>query len=367
MASRKVQIFYASIGSGHLIAAQSIAEAIRDLDSNVEVDLTDIFRNSHKNVVFQEILAFFPNYVFPDLYTYVWKNGSLRWLYNLSCKIGPVQYSIRRKVKKFLPDVVVCTHSYPCSVISNWKKKELGPILFAVPTDLYIHPYWPSENINAFIAPTKDLKKVLIERGILPEQIYPLGIPVSPDLFRMKYSRCIGSKVNILVLAGSFRVAPYLTIHAIVKELIDYLASHSTLNISWQFVFGAAKKMENIAREKLDCRNDVAILNFPNNVHQMLATCDLVFTKPGGLTVAEALSLGKPLVLLTSGAGQERANADYVIKSGAGLLVNQIHKLIELINSIERKPFQTINQFTKENISFSKSSENIAKLIIDSI
>ncbi len=252
MAPKKILIFYASIGSGHLVAARSIAQAIHELDSNVEVKLADIFRYSQRNVFFQELLAFFPNYLFPDLYTHFWKNGSIKWLYNFFCKVGPVKYSIRKMMEIYSPDVVACTHSYPCTVVANWKIKNRGLPLVAVPTDLFVHPYWPCENVDAFITPTEIMKKEMVKRGYLQKRIYSFGIPVSPDVSRMKRSYKMHQKVNALVLAGSYRVAPYMTIRTRVKEMIDYVFTYPTPNISWHFVFGAATKLKNIAKKKLN-------------------------------------------------------------------------------------------------------------------
>ena len=182
MTIKKVQIFYASIGSGHLIAARSISQAIKDINPNVKIELEDIFRNSRLDVFFQEAMAFLPSFVFPEFYSRIWKRGSFKWLYDLSCSFGPIKGRILRKIQSFSPDLLICTHTYPCTVITNWKQNHDLPSLIAVATDQYIHPYWPMNNVDAFITPNIPMKKELIKRGFEKESIFPFGIPVSSKM-----------------------------------------------------------------------------------------------------------------------------------------------------------------------------------------
>jgi processive 1,2-diacylglycerol beta-glucosyltransferase len=46
-----------------------------------------------------------------------------------------------------------------------------------------------------------------------------------------------------------------------------------------------------------------------------------VVTKPGSLTVAEALAMGRPLLLGRPLPGQEEGNVPYVVEAGAGLAI----------------------------------------------
>jgi processive 1,2-diacylglycerol beta-glucosyltransferase len=364
MTRKKIQIFYASIGSGHLIAARSIFRAIEKAAPEFEIELQDIFTRSKFSVFVQEVLAFIPSFVFPALYTKIWKSGSLKWVYELSCLFGPTKRKILKNIQSFSPDVIICTHTYPCTVISNWKKDRSVPLLIAVATDQFIHPYWSIKNINAFIAPNNQMKAEMIKRGLEKEKIFPFGIPVSPELNTSTKKVHPDKRIRVIVLAGSYRVAPYLIIHKRVKDLFDYLENHHSEKILWQFVFGAAKDLSSEAKRKFTNRKDVEVFDFPENIQDMLANSDFVFTKPGGLTVAEALALKKPVILLSAGAGQERENSNYVIYSGSGLLLKEKEDLLKFLEELMNNPISVQKRFIQPSISLIKSAQNVADLVL---
>lgn len=364
MITKKVQIFYASIGSGHLVAARSISQAIKDINPEIEIELQDIFGQSKLNVFFQEILAFLPNLVFPELYTRIWRSGSFKWLYDLACSFGPIRRKILRKIQLYSPDLLICTHTFPCTVISNWKTNHYLPPLMAVATDQFVHDYWPIKRIDAFISPNLLMEKELIRRGLEKKRIYTFGIPVAPSLREMTHKLKSRKKIKIIVLAGSYRVAPYLTIYKRVKELLAYLEFHQSRKIIWQFVFGASNRLKKIAQHKLINRKDIDIYDFPENVQMLMADSDFVFTKPGGLTVAEALALKKPIILLSAGSGQERENSDFVINSGLGVLLDKEVDLIHFTEELMQNPQSIQNRFSQPSKSMLDSAQQVAHLAL---
>ena len=76
-----------------------------------------------------------------------------------------------------------------------------------------------------------------------------------------------------------------------------------------------------------DRRHPTHVLGFVTNMHEMMAVADLIVTKPGGLTTAEALALGKPLFILNPIPGQEAANSDFLLERGAAAKVNRVEDL----------------------------------------
>jgi processive 1,2-diacylglycerol beta-glucosyltransferase len=361
---RKILLFYASIGSGHLIAARSIAQAIAKQNPRIEVKMEDIFQKSGRLPILQELAAFIPNVLFPNLYTCVWKKGLLVWFYELLCAYSLMAISVRKHVDNFDPDLVICTHSFPCSVISKLKEKKPGIILFAVPTDQFVHPYWPIKNVDVFIAPNQLVKKELTKRGVKSSKIFTFGIPISVDLGIVKGDQLPDSKLKILVLAGSYRLGPYLTIQKRVRELIVFLSENQTKNLNWTFVFGKNRQLYNFAKKRLKNHRGVEVIGFSNKVPQLIINSHAVATKPGGLTVAESLALRKPLLLLSHGAGQEKANADFVLSAQLGFLLDNRQKIIDFIKKIEENPNILKEAIKSSEVQYLDSSLRIANLAI---
>lgn len=366
MSLKRIQIFYASIGSGHLTAARSIARNISRLDQHIQVDLRDIFRPNPFNSLFQELFSFIPSWLFPKTYTYVWKNGTFKWGYDFLVRSSPLRSSILNSIRSFSPDLIICTHTFPCSVVSQWKEEHPELPLMAVATDQYLHPYWTTKNLDAFIAPNEEMKFELIKRGLPPEKIYSFGIPVSipeekPNQTQIKNNKY---KYRAIILAGSYRVAPYWVIHPRVRRIIHFLEKQHSHKIEWLFVFGAAKSLMKMAKSKLGFREDVWIYDFPSNIQELISKSDFVFTKPGGLTIAESLALKKPVFLLSAGSGQELENTKFVIRSKTGLLVNTNDALDKLLKALYADPLKVEKEIKKLTHPLEKSAELTAKLAL---
>ncbi len=359
---KKVQIFYASIGSGHLSAARAIAQAISQMDAGIQLELRDIFRQNRANALLQETFSFIPSLLFPNLYTFVWRHGTFKWGYDIITRTGPLKRDIIKAVESFSPDLIICTHTFPCSVISQWRKKHASPPLMAVATDQFLHPYWSTDQVDAFIAPNEAMVKELEQRGLAAEKIHNFGIPVSILKKKKHLRKTEKSGVRAIVLAGSYRIAPYLIIHPRIYQLINILREKEVNNIDWWFVFGNAKKLFSNALTTIGSRSNVSMYDFPQNMQELIDLSDIVFTKPGGLTVAEALAYKKPIVLLTSGAGQERENTNFVVQSGAGILIDSKAKLDNFLTSFSIDPKKMMERFKVIEVPLEKSAERTAKL-----
>ena len=62
--------------------------------------------------------------------------------------------------------------------------------------------------------------------------------------------------------------------------------------------------------------NFVKILEFTNEVPELMSVSDLVVTKPGGLTTSESLASHLPMVIINPIPGQEEENAEFLESKG---------------------------------------------------
>ena len=76
------------------------------------------------------------------------------------------------------------------------------------------------------------------------------------------------------------------------------------------------------------------------NIAEIIAACDLIVSKPGGVTSAEILALGKPLIIYAALPGQENRNATYLLEHNAAMKVKELavlnKELMELWQNQER-------------------------------
>jgi processive 1,2-diacylglycerol beta-glucosyltransferase len=66
---------------------------------------------------------------------------------------------------------------------------------------------------------------------------------------------------------------------------------------------------------------------------------DLLISKPGGLTVAEALAKELPLGIVNSLAGQERRNRELLLKKGIAFELKDKESMVDLIHKFSNDSF----------------------------
>ena len=80
----------------------------------------------------------------------------------------------------------------------------------------------------------------------------------------------------------------------------------------------------------------LAIHGFVNNLDELMRQADIVVTKAGPATIAEAAIMRKPLVITGWVGLQERANVQLVVKRGLGLYCPNARQLPATITRIYR-------------------------------
>jgi 1,2-diacylglycerol 3-beta-galactosyltransferase len=80
----------------------------------------------------------------------------------------------------------------------------------------------------------------------------------------------------------------------------------------------------------------LTVTGFVDNMSDWLRCCDLVVTKAGPATIAEATCCGTPLLLTAHIPGQEKGNSEIVTSAGAGLRVPDVRQLVAEIGRLRQ-------------------------------
>jgi len=333
--SLKVLIFYASIGSGHLSAARSIREALL-LSGAGQVTLADALPPRANRAGFTSLLSAVSSGLLPGIYTRAWENGSMSVLFDLSARFPWIRQRVLQSVQDAAPDVVVCTHALPCAILARQPARAYR--LLAVATDFQAHAYWPVQGVDGYVVAGQEACDRLRQRGMPPQRVEVLGIPVRPQFTRQPVGIAItgGSGVRplrVLVIAGGARTGPYLPVLPKVDRLIRALSDRPMDGVEWCFIFGSSRWLHRRAEKHLAGRADITLLGLTDDMADKMAWADVVATKAGGLSLAESFAMGRPVLILRRGAGQEAANTDIVMQTGAGMLVKSAEHLLQTVAS----------------------------------
>lgn len=337
---KKVLIFYLSRFSGHYHAAVAIEKALLLIDDNIEVkkinaiSYTNPILGNIINKAYIEVIKKKPHlwghiYDNPNVMKKTKKAREALHKFNMS--------KIRKLLDAFEPDMVFCTQAFPCGMVSDYKiscAKEVP--LVGVLTDHAPHSYWLHEGVDMFVVPSEESKKTFIEKGVDPENILVCGIPVDPQFKErgdadklMADLRLDPEKPVILVMGGSQGLG---AIEEAVKSLLlDKEHSYQILAVT-----GSNKRLYS-RLVKLAKKNGTAnmhVFSFVDNISELMEISDLVVTKAGGMTTAEALVKGLPMLIVDPIPGHESMNTEYLANRGAAIAIEDYDHIHEKMNNL---------------------------------
>ena len=346
---RKVLILSASAGTGHVRAAEALEKVFRQQPGVGEVRNVDALR--------------FTNRLFRDFYSklYIqlvqraptilgivynstdepWRTDRMRLMLD-RLNTGPLE----RFIAKFKPDITVCTHFLPAEIISYLiSKGKLNARLSIVVTDLDVHAMWLCRTFHRYFVALEESKIHLQNLGLPADNITVSGIPIDPAFGQIgnrdEMRRNAGfdsERPLFLISGGALGVSP-------AAGVLDGLAR---LRHPAQAVVICGKNTEMQAEMEQRARAIEAahpgltfrVLGYTDEMHRWMQMSDLYIGKPGGLTTAESLASGLPMVIVAPIPGQEERNSDHLLEKGIALKCNEFTTLAYKIDGLLDNPEQ---------------------------
>jgi len=335
----KVMILSVSAGGGHLHAAEAVRRHVMLRNPNSEIVIVDTLKYINPIIDKVVIGSYLKSLkVTPSLYGKIYNHSeadagiatSISSIFNeaMTFKLLPL-------INKTNPDILICTHPFPVEMISILKgKNKLDIPCISIITDYYSHYFWLHPAIDAYIVSNQDMISDMISKGIPKNTIHNLGIPVVPE-FLIKYDKAktlmdLNFKEDIptiLVMGGSLGMGKIKTIY---KELTKVKNEIQIIVIA-----GNNKKLySELESIKDSSSKDTRIIGFTNKVNMFMQCSDLLLTKPGGLTIAESMICGIPLVLFSPIPGQEEKNAEFLLKHNLAVNIIDIDNCSAIIENL---------------------------------
>lgn len=234
-------------------------------------------------------------------------------------------------IEEFDPDAIICTHVFAALSIEHLKEKgRVKAAVYGIVTDFTVHPYW--EELRCFdriVLPSSRLGWQCLKKGLKKKQILPLGIPVRGS-FKKSVSKpkaraklgLMPDKPVIMVMGGSMGYG----------DLKESVAQLDKLRLCFQIVVVCGNN--ETAYQTLNeyrSAHKLKVFGYTKDIPLIMDAADCIITKPGGITVSEALAKGLPLILTKPIPGHEERNMEFLLNSGAAMGVSVKTSLQELI------------------------------------
>ena len=373
----KVLIFYASYGGGHLNAAKSIENCIKNNYKNIDVEMIDCMKYVNKTIekittaAYREMAKKMP-WAWGRIYSDAQK-GPLAHITSRSNKIMAIK--LLQLLRQKNPDLIISTHPFGSQMCSYLKRKnKITAKIATILTDFAPHDQWlvGHESTDYFFVAHDKMKDYLISKNVDKNSIFVTGIPIS-DRFQKKYDKneilqqfnLSREKFTVLFFGGGeFGLGKTRT----SQIFEDFVRETKISNIQIIAISGKNPKMKASFEEVVTnnkAKENVVILEFTNKVPELMNISNIVVTKPGGLTTSESLASHLPMVVINPIPGQEEENAEFLESKGIAVWIKKNDNSEKIIESLlsNKEQLQKMKENTKI-LAKPNSTDDICNILL---
>jgi len=368
-------------GGGHRASANALRDAFNVLHETepsrfpypIRCDIVDIYTDYGPSFPWNEYVAL---YKIMAEYSFLWKFfyefGATPfglWLNNfmqeLTC-FGAFEECLTRNPIDIArndrrADMVVSVHplcqDLPLKILNSLdtngaSRTEGRTTPFAtVVTDLGgAHPTWFNDGVDKCFVPSDVLKNAALDRSVKLDKIVQYGLPIRRGFWRfgadyadgaappepqdeaaemegvhhkptIREALGIADVPTVLVVGGGDGMGGIVAQAQAVGERLQKLAAASSSSYQMVVICGSNKSAQSALsppQTRWGKDIEVSIQGYVNNMDEFMRASDILVTKAGPGTIAEASICGLPCVLSSFLPGQEEGNVPYVVENGFG-------------------------------------------------
>ena len=357
---------YVTAGNGHRAAAMAVREAFsKEGLPSITVDVLNfsdkVFRMIYSNIY--EIIGEHSHSSCGALYKLTDQDREKSSLIQLVDKISDKSLTqFRDFIRDNDPPAAICTHFLPQAILCNMKMNgQYNGRIYSCITDFDLHQMWVCQGVESYFVANEVMAHKLEELGVPGETILVSGIPVLSKFSSLSRKRIVpGRPQRMRILISGSSVAD--------KKILSLLESINNLEIPLDIdvIAGRNESLhERISSVILDHPMTIRVHGFVDNMEALMAGSDLLISKPGGLTISEALCANLPLLLFSPIPFQETKNATFIEEKGAGFLCEDINQILHKVSWLYHNPSELMKMKDQcASLAYPMSARTIARKII---
>ena len=308
-------------------------------------------------------------------------------------------------LKKQKPNFIICTHPFigellELTEIYEYVKSEegLNACILTVVTDYVVHPSWLNDASDFFIFASDRLKYLLAQ--IKPELIISnkakfFGIPIREEFNTLDvkdeshevepdkkiesnvipHENEINEDFIYLIMGGGYGIGDiknYVNLilenesnETIKKCIIDKNVNKnefSKILVICGNNHDLYKEMM-ILKDEKDIQNQLEIYGFESDIHTLMKKSHVIITKPGGVSITEAMACSLPIVIREYLPGQEEKNKEFILNNNLGVYASDDNTFLAYLSQLKydddyrNQIIDNQKKIYKINYSYDKNEE----------
>jgi 1,2-diacylglycerol 3-beta-galactosyltransferase len=316
-----ILFYFSDTGGGHRSAAEAIIESLKtEYGNSFTVAMVDFFKD-YAPPPFNRVSELYPEWVkAPRLWqASFYVTDGRRQARMITSALWPyARQPVRRLVRDHPADLIVTVHA----IANTFALRALGrdrPPFYTVVTDMVTtHALWFDSRSDHIFVPTETARQRGIAYHMPADKLEVVGLPVAA-----RYCAPVGNKRTgrkrlgwpldkpiALLVGGGDGMGPLGKAARAIDE--------SGLDIGIVVVCGRNEKLK-ASLQAQAWENPVFLYGFTRDLPDFMRAADVIVTKAGPGTIAEALNAHLPIILYGKVPGQEDGNVTFVVSEGAGV------------------------------------------------
>jgi processive 1,2-diacylglycerol beta-glucosyltransferase len=256
-------------------------------------------------------------------------------------------------IRRFAPDVIVSTQMIPAAMASYLKqRRKVTAPLIGVMTDFGVHDFWKQRGVDRYCVAHESILGSVGPQFPHAQEI-ATGVPLMPDFARPLPQ----AGPIVLVLGGGLG----LSVDAACGALLERKDGPRLIAMPGRN--GSARAALDVLARKHPDR--LHVCEWTERMDIYLRAADVVVGKPGGISVAEALACGRPLLATRSLGGQEGFNIAFLQSHEVGGLVADGELLDRLAALLQDSNALQAMQMRAWQLGRREGARRVAQLAVD--
>ena len=372
MDSKKPHILFlfSDTGGGHRSATEAIIEALElEYPNEFTYEKVDIFKDYAPRPL-NRMPDWYPYMVLaPNLWgaSFKMSDGRAR-ARAITATMWPVAARTARSIIRNHPcDLVVSVHPLAVSWILKALGKKRPPFITVVTDMVTTHALWFDKRSDIILVPTESARKKALQNGMEEDRVRVVGQPIArkycvPTGDKASLREKLGwpkDKFMVLMVGGGDGMGP---LGQTARAVAD-----SGLDIGLAIVTGRNERLKH-SLEQHAWEVPTIIYGFTKELPDMMRAADVLITKAGPGTIAEAMTASLPIILYSKLPGQEDGNVTFTVDEGAGVWAptpkKTVHTLTEWVHhpEIRERFVESCKRVARPNSSIDIAHELAKKL-----
>lgn len=367
----KILVVYGSVGLGHKVVAENIAAVLKTYPevNVVMLDVLEMYRGPLTETsakIYEWIIKHLPG-----LWGFFYSNPVFLKL-SLPLRLPMAKMKIKKYqefVEREKPDLILTTHPTATALTINLKRLGIftGPVVTTF-SDFHFQPFWVYPLVDRYLVMTSEQQQEVMKLGFAQKRIIITGLPVDP-LFTKEYDpaevyrnhHLSHTRPIVLLMGGSRGWGVKLeNIKALLASELDFqIVVVTGMN---QGLFNELSEAASQAPQNLKVFGQLG----GGEIAELFAVAKILVTKPGGLTIAQALLKNLPMVLVNPLPVMEERNAGYLAARGVGLPAKNSEELVRWVERLlkDKKFYSEMRDRTRQ-LARPDAARRAAQAVID--